>query len=107
MIEEKEVRLLTKLYHLPEVSSSIFKRKGATNSDIELKINNSIRNKNFDSFWKKLIELRIIVFLKEIKNSRGGKPTKLFTINKKRLFKYLSLFSMYQDTKNIVRVRDV
>ena len=107
MIEEKEYKLLTRLYHLPEVSGSIFRRKGATKPDIELKVNETIRDKNFDVFWKSLMNKKIIILLKEMPNPEGGNLTKLYTINKSKLFKYISLFSIYQDTKNIVRIRDV
>lgn len=105
MIEEKEVSLLAKLYHIKDFSNSFFKKKGGTRSDIEMKINNSIRNNNFDIFWKKLVSLGIIFLLKEVP-SRGNKIL-IYSINKNKLIKYLKLFNHYQEIKKIVWNHDV
>jgi len=105
MIEEKEVGLLAKLYYLKDFSNSFFKKKGGTRSDIEMRINGTIRNDNFDIFWKKLISLGIIFLLKKVK-SRGNK-IKIYSINKTKLFKYMKLFNHYQDIKKIVWSNDI
>jgi len=104
MIEEKEVLLLSRLYHLS--NNSMFKKNNGTKADIELKINNSIRNMNFDIFWKKLISIGIIKLSKKVPSSRGN-PLKIYSIDKKKLFKYLKLFNMYQDVKKIVWSNDI
>jgi hypothetical protein len=101
MREEKEIRWIINLITSKEFANTLFKRKGGSLCDFETCANNSSRDKEFNKWFKYLVEIKIITFLESKENSKGS-PTKIYLLDKSKLFKYLKEFSFYKKMEEIV-----
>lgn len=106
MEEGKEILWIANLYNQTDLSNSLFSRKGGTFEDFEKRINNSIGNKKYRVWFNKMFEEGTIFLLEKRENSRGN-PTKIYSINKKKLFRYFERFDSYLKFRKIIWDNDI
>jgi len=95
MKEEKEIKLIVNLLNEKNLSSSLFKKSGSPKKEYERICNNSINDKEFHNWFDKMIKKGIINFL-EYRENHKGIPTKIYSFDRNKLFKYLNEFKHYK-----------
>lgn len=101
MREEKEIKWIISLISSREFTNTLFKKKGGSFCDFENCANNSSRDKEFNKWFKFLLKEKIVSFSEYKENSKGS-PTKIYLLDKSKLFKYLKEFEFYKKMREIV-----